>query len=197
MNPRARLVIDELARHRVQFESVVRSLSATELGTAVPGTPWSVQDYVAHLCTIDALIASGFGGMVGVTVPPPDVPVPQPFDIDDWNEEAVRQRRGATVDQLLDEAASHRANIVEMVGKMTDAHLDMVIPYGGDRKALGIPATPVRFGGLLWGIAIHDPTHTGDILRALPARAAEPAVAEWLASVNDSLIPQGVREQRV
>ena len=197
MNPRARLVIDELARHRVQFESVVRSLSEVELAEEVPGTPWTVKDYVAHLCTIDALIASGFGGMVGITVPPPDVPVPQPFDIDDWNEEAVRQRSGATIDELFREAASHRANIVEMVGKMTDAHLDAVIPYGGDRKALGIPATPVRFGGLLWGIAIHDPTHTRDILRALPEREKEPAIVEWLASVNDSLIPQGVREQRV
>lgn len=197
MNPRARLVIDELARHRVQFEAVVRSLSEEELAAPVPESPWTVKDYIAHLCTIDGLIAAGFGGMVGVAAPPPDVPVPQPFDIDDWNEEAVRQRRGTTVDELLAEGARHRVNIAEMVGKMTDAHLDAVIPYGGDRKALGIPATPVRFGGLLWGIAIHDPTHTRDILRALPGRSTEPAISEWLASVNDSLVPQGVRDQRV
>jgi hypothetical protein len=55
----------------------------------------------------------------------------------------------------------------------------------------------VRFGGLLWGIAIHDPTHTRDILRALPARAEQSSIQEWLASVNDSMIPAGVKEQRV
>jgi hypothetical protein len=55
----------------------------------------------------------------------------------------------------------------------------------------------VRFGGLLWGIAIHDPTHTRDILRALPQRSEEPWIREWLDSVNDAQVPQGVREQRV
>jgi hypothetical protein len=55
----------------------------------------------------------------------------------------------------------------------------------------------VRFGGLLWAIAIHDPTHAQDILRALPHRSAEPWLQEWLGSVNDSIVPQGVKEQRV
>ena len=197
MNPRTRLVVDELARHRTQFEWFCRSLTGEELATPIPASPWTVKDYIAHLSTIDALIANGFGGMVGVTAPPLDVPLPQPFDIDDWNEEIVRKRTGLTVEELLAEGRKHRALLVTLVEKLTDEQLDMVIPYGGDRKVLGIPPTPVRFGGLLWGIAIHDPTHTQDILLALPGRAAQPAIAEWLASVNDSLIPQGVREQRV
>ena len=71
------------------------------------------------------------------------------------------------------------------------------IMYGGDRKALNLPPTPVRFGGLLWGIAIHDSTHTRDILRALPHRADDAWIREWLASVNDESIPQGVRQHRV
>ena len=50
---------------------------------------------------------------------------------------------------------------------------------------------------VLWGIAIHEPTHTRDIIRALPERGKEPWIAEWLGSVNDSLIPAGVKEQRV
>ncbi|MCK9520191.1 MAG: DinB family protein [Dehalococcoidia bacterium] len=197
MNIRVRLVIDELARHRSQFEAFARSLSAEELATPIPGSHWMVRDYVAHLCTIDALIAAGFSPQVGLEAPPPEVAVPRPFDIDDWNGLAVQGRKDASVEELLEEAGKHRANMVAAIERMTDEHLDREIMYGGDRKATGLPPTRVRFGGLLWGIAIHEPTHTRDILRALPHRRAEPAIAEWMASVNHSLIPQGVREQRV
>jgi hypothetical protein len=101
------------------------------------------------------------------------------------------------VPDLLAEAARHRAAMVAAIERMTDGDLDRVIQYGGDRRKLGLKPSPVRFGGLLWGIALHDPTHTRDILRALPDRAGDTWIREWLASVNDSMIPSGVREQRV
>lgn len=197
MNPRTRLVIDELARHRTQFEHLCRSLNEAELATQIPGSHWSVRDYLAHLCTIDSLIVAGFAPMVGKQMPPPPTPLPQPFDIDEWNDHAVLPARDRSIDGLLAEGAVHRARMVELIGAMTDEHLDAIIPYGGDRKALNLPKSMVRFGGLLWGIAIHDPTHTRDILRALPHRAEEPWIREWLDSVNDAQVPQGVREQRV
>lgn len=197
MNPRTQLVIDELARHRTQFEQFCRSLTPAELATGIPGSHWDVRDYIAHLCTIDALIAAGFAPITGQQAPPPDVPPGTPFDIDDWNEAAVRARETATVDDLLAEAARHRADMVRVIEAFTDADLDRIIDYGGDRKSLNLAPSKVRFGGLLWGIAVHDPTHTRDILRALPRRAEESWVTEWLGSVNESMIPQGVREQRV
>jgi hypothetical protein len=198
INPRTKLVVDELARHRVQFEHLCRSLSAEELATPVPNTHWTVRSYIAHLCTIDGLIAPGFQRMVGLaSAPPPDPPPPAPFDIDDWNEAAVKGVPDDSIEELLARAARHRAEMVAAIERMSDADLDRIIPYGGDRKALGLKPSRVRFGGLLWGIAIHDPTHTRDILRALPERRAQPRIDEWLASVSDSLIPQGVREQRV
>lgn len=197
MNPRTQLVIDEQARHRRQFEHLCRSLSAEELDTTVPGSHWSVGDYIAHLCTIDGLIVAGFGPMVGLEMPPSEVPMPQPFDIDEWNDAAVLPARGRSVDDLLAEGAKHRVRMEQLIAAMTDAHLDAVIPYGGDRKSLNLPKSMVRFGGLLWGIAIHDPTHTRDILSALPHREGEPWIREWLDSVNDAQVPQGVREQRV
>jgi hypothetical protein len=156
-----------------------------------------VKDYIAHLCTIDGLIVPRFAAMVGQQAPLPDTPIPNPFDIDDWNEAAVMSRRGKGVEALLEEAAGHRERLLAAVAAFTDAHLDQEILYGGDRKVLGIPPSRVRFGGLLWGVAIHDPTHTRDILRALPHRASESWLREWLASVSDALVPQGVREQRV
>lgn len=197
MNYRARLVIDEFARHRVQFEHLCHSLTAAELGATIPGSHWTVKDYIAHLCTIDGLIVPGFAAQVGQSAPLPDIPFPNPFDIDDWNEAAVRAREWASIDELLAEAAVHRERMVKSIAEFTDQHLDVIIDYGGDRKSLNLPKSKVRFGGLLWGIAIHEPTHTRDIIRALPNRGKEPWIAEWLSSVSDELIPQGVREQRV
>ena len=197
MNLRCRLVIDEFARHRVQFEAFCRALSAEELATGIPDTHWTVRDYIAHLCTIDGLIVPGFAAQVGQQAPLPDVPFPNPFDIDEWNESAVRAREGASIEDLLGEAAAHRERMVRAIAEFTDQHLDAVIDYGGDRKTLNLPKSKVRFGGLLWGIAIHDPTHTRDMLRALPKRAEEPWIAEWVGSVSDAMVPQGVREQRV
>src|SRR6266540_6318066 len=73
-----------MAQHRERFEAFCRSLSAGELATQVPDTPWTVHGYIAHLCTIDSLISPFFGPMVGITdVPPPDTAVPVPFDIED------------------------------------------------------------------------------------------------------------------
>jgi hypothetical protein len=194
---RVQLVIDEFNRHRRQFEHLCRSLTDAELEAVVPGSHWTVKDYIAHLCTIDGLIVPRFAAMVGQQAPLPDTPIPNPFDIDDWNEAAVMSRRGQGVEALLEEAAGHRERLLAAVAAFTDAHLDQEILYGGDRKVLGIPPSRVRFGGLLWGVAIHDPTHTRDILRALPHRAEESWLREWLASVSDALVPQGVREQRV
>jgi hypothetical protein len=194
---RVQLVIDEFNRHRRQFEHLCRSLTDAELEAVVPGSHWTVKDYIAHLCTIDGLIVPRFAAMVGQQAPLPDTPIPNPFDIDDWNEAAVMSRRGKGVEALLEEAAGHRERLLAAVAAFTDAHLDQEILYGGDRKVLGIPPSRVRFGGLLWGVAIHDPTHTRDILRALPHRAEESWLREWLASVSDALVPQGVREQRV
>ena len=197
MNARTQLVIDELARHRRQFEHLCLSLSDDELSAVVPGSHWTVKDYIAHLATIDGLIAASFARGHGIEVEPPDVPLTAPFDIDDWNESAVRGREQASIDELLGRMAIHRADMVRGIEQMSDDDLDRIIPYGGDRKALGLAPTNVRFGGLLWGIAIHDTTHTRDILGGLPGRRHDAWISEWLASVNDSLIPQGVRDQRV
>jgi hypothetical protein len=197
MNPRVQLVLDEFARHRTQFEVLCHSLSEDELTAVVPGSHWTVKDYIAHLCTIDGLIAPGFAAQVGQSAPFPDIPFPNPFDIDEWNDAAVQSRRGRSIDELLEESRTHRDNIARAIADFSDAQLDNVIDYGGDRKTLNLPKSRVRFGGLLWGIAIHEPTHTRDIVRALPRRAEEPWIAEWLGSVSDSLVPQGVKEQRV
>lgn len=190
MNPRTQLILDELARHRTQFEVFCRSLSTDELETAVPDTPWTVKDYIAHLSTVDGVIAAGFQRLSGGSFAPDmDIPAGDPFDIDDWNAAAIEARKGRSVEELLSEASSHRANMVRAFEALDESHLDMEIPYGM-RRASGLPDAPVPLREILWAISLHDPTHTADILRALPQKSDEPLVREWLASTSrDSVHP--------
>lgn len=196
MNIRARLMVDELARHRVQFEHLCLSLTGDELASPIPGSHWCVRDYIAHLCTIDGLIAAGLGARFGVAVALPDVPRSDPFDIDEWNDAAVQARRSATVDDLLAEARHHRQNLLASIVRLTDADLDREVTIGGDRKVIDLSRRRGRYGGTLWAVAIHDPTHVLDIIRALPHRGDEGWIRDWLGSFSDALVPEGVKEWR-
>ncbi len=197
MNESVRAILEEMAVYRQRFAAFCHSLSAEELATPVPGTPWTVHGYIAHLCTIDALIAAFFAPFVEVSdVVPPDVPPPVPFDIDDWNEATVAKRADASVRDLLAEAARHRASYERAVGAMTDAQLNSEVPFGGDRRVIDLPPTTVRLYELLTAIALHDPNHVQDILRALPNRAEEPAVKEWLSGVDFSRVPAEIAARR-
>ena len=193
--PRIRPIIEEQARHREVFEAFCRSLTADELATQVPGAPWTVHGYIAHLATIDALIAPFLAPLVGLTdVPAAQPPVPSPFDIDDWNEAAVPLQDAASIDELFAEAARTRAEFERVLSRLSDQQLDMMIPFGGDRKVIDLPATMVRLEDLLTAIATHDPKHTEDILRALPGR--EPSVRGWLASVDFDRVPDEINARR-
>jgi hypothetical protein len=193
--PRVQRILDEQERHRSQFEAFCRSLSAEELAAPVPGTPWTVHGYIAHLATIDSLISPFLAPLVGVSdVPRPEVPPPSPFDIDEWNEAIVPLRAGSSMDDLLAEAARHRAQFSRVVSALSEGQLDMMIPFGGDRKVIDLPPTQVRLEDLLWAIALHDPNHTQDILRALPQREAD--VRAWLSSCDFDRVPQEITARR-
>jgi hypothetical protein len=193
--PRIQPILDEQARHRVQFEAFCRSLTPEELAAPVPNAPWTVHGYIAHLATIDQLISPFLAPLVGITdVPAAEVPPPSPFDIDDWNEEIVPLRDEASVGELLAEAAKHRATFVRVLSALSDQQLEMMIPFGGDRKVIDLPATTVRLEDLLQAIALHDPNHTQDILRGIPHR--EPDVRAWLSSVDFDSVPEAITARR-
>ena len=185
MVPRVQTLLHEMAEHRTHFETFCRSLTPEELATPVPNSPWTAFDYIAHLATIEALINPWFGAMTGAPTPPPtEVPPPRPFDLDEWNEAIVARRHGRTLDDVFTEAAANRAAYAANLRRMTDEQLDTPIPFGGDRKAIDLPPVILPLHDILTGIALHDPMHTHDILRALPHRAADPAITTWLATVD-------------
>lgn len=197
MVPRTEALLAEMADHRVRFEAFCRSLTADELATPVPDAPWQVADYIAHLATIETLINPWFGAMAGITgVPRPEVAPPQPFDLDDWNEAIVARRHGRSLDEIFEEAAENRRWYADVVGKLTDEQLDSKIPFGGDRRVIDLPPVMLPLVDVLTGIAVHDPMHTQDILRALPQRRDVPAVREWLDGVDMSRLPPEMAARR-
>lgn len=197
MVPRVEALLAEMADHRVQFEAFCRSLTPEELATPVPDAPWTVADYIAHLATIEALINPWFGAMAGVSgMPAPEVPPPTPFDLDDWNEAIVTRRASRSLDEIFAEAGENRRRYAEILRVLTDQHLDMEIPFGGDRRAIDLPPVMKPLFTVLTNVALHDPMHTLDMLRAIPHRRDDPGVSDWLAGVDMSRIDPEMAARR-
>lgn len=197
MVPRIQALLFEMAEHRARFEAFCRSLTNEELAAPVPDAPWTVADYIAHLATIETLINPWLGAMAGVQdVPRPEVAPPQPFDLDDWNEAIVARRNGRSLDEIFAEAAENRRMYADIIGRLTEEQLDSKIPFGGDRRAIDLPPVMVPLFKVLTGIALHDPMHTHDMLRAIPERRQDPAIEEWLGSVDMSRVPPEMAARR-
>ncbi|MEO8541114.1 MAG: DinB family protein [bacterium] len=167
-------VIDELDRHRTQFEEFCRSLSQEELDRPVPKSTWVVRDFIAHLATIDGPVSEMFKSMhAGEDAGIRDADGGK-FDIDDWNDKQVERRRVLSVDDVLAEAAKSRAELKSHMLVLTDEDLARTLKFGGDSKRA---ASEIPFGGYLRGWCKHDPMHAMDMSRALPERQA--ALAPW------------------
>ncbi len=186
--PNLEAIVRELDSHRERFDSFCRSLSAEELVRPVPRSAWLVRDFIAHLATIDGPVAEMFravrrGEDNGIRTPNGGR-----FDVDDWNERRVQERRGRTVEELLDEARREREALKHDLVALTPADLERPLKFAGDAKR---PPATIPLGMYLAGWCKHDPMHVVDMCRALPGRAEElgdwlddPAVARYQAAMN-------------
>ena len=125
---------------------------------------------------------------------PDKVPLLPPLDIDEWHHSVIEKLAGTDY-ELFAEAAQHRANYIRILQALPDDRMEMMIPFGADRKVIDLPATTVRLEDLLCSIALHDPNHTQDILRALPRR--EPELRDWIASADFERVPTAITDRRV
>lgn len=177
MVPRVHATIDSLTDERARLERFARSLTAEELARVVPGSVWTVSDFIAHVATLDAAYIGWFTALAGGPDPGGHRGSPG-FDVDAFNESAVTERRGHSVDDVFRKAATLRARLVAVVARFTDDKLDSTIRFGGDRKR---PPVDVPLGQFLAGWARHDAIHVADMLKALPERRNDPEIAAWLA----------------
>ena len=181
-------IVAELDAHRTRFEQFCLSLTAEELERPVPGSTWLVRDFIAHLATIDGPVAEMFravrrGEDAGLRTADGNR-----FDVDEWNEHRVRERRKHSVEVLLEEARRERDLLKRDLLALTDDDLGRPIRFAGDAKR---PPTTVPLGAYLRGWCKHDPMHVVDMCRALPGRAEQlgawlddPVVARYQAAMN-------------
>lgn len=186
MDQRVETFLAASAAHRQRFEAYCRSLTADELAAPVPESIWTVKSYIAHLATIDSVVIDWFSTLVRAQ----QAAVPQPqagvdahagFDVDRWNEAHVAARADWSVERILDEMAENRAALNEVVERFTSEVVDGRMYFPGDRDR---PPTELAVASYLVGLAMHDPIHVLDMLRALPHRNADKELTEWLEPIR-------------
>ncbi len=165
--------------NRERFEAFCRSLNDEELSRAVPDSTYSVKDFVSHLATLDPEIVRWFeavrdGQTAAARAHSADG---SPFDIDKFNDTVVAERRDWSLDQILDEAASNREQLLESLQTLEDEKIEQAVHFNGDNKR---PPADIPFKLFLFGLARHDPIHVADMLKALPERADDPELKAWL-----------------
>jgi len=86
-------------------------------------------------------------------------------------------RREWPLERILDEAAANRAELIAALEPMSEEDVSRVMHFQGDNKRS--PAQlPLK--AFLMGWSLHDPIHAADMLKALPERAADPAIQAWI-----------------
>lgn len=175
---RVEKAIQTIKDERRRFEVFCRALSDEELAREVPDSTWIVRDFIAHLATLDTQLQTWFQSVVDGE---PDSAIRnadgQPADLDDWNDRTVAERRERTLDEIFDEAAANREQLIPVIDQMTEEHLNTTVHFAGDNKR---PPADVPFGLFLSGWAHHDAIHLADMLKALPERRDDPELQAWL-----------------
>ncbi len=186
MNVRMTPLIETVRDHRDRFDRFALELRDDELQRPVPGSGWTVKDYITHIATIDLTVREWFRSMVegtpAIPADPNAKPEEQPaFDIDAWNNKQVARRRDQPVETIIEEGRVLRDELLDIMAQFTDEVLDSEIPFPGDANR---PAQDINFGAYLVSWATHEPAHALDMLRALPERQDNPELRRWLDSVE-------------
>ncbi|MCH8201347.1 MAG: maleylpyruvate isomerase N-terminal domain-containing protein [Chloroflexi bacterium] len=175
---RMQKTIDTIKDERRRFEAFCRSLSEEELARPVPDSTWIVRDFIPHLGTLDTELIRWFEGVAsGVPDAIERDADGRPFQLDNWNDSTVAERREWTLDKIFDEAAANRERLIVTLEKLTDEQTDSVTKMAGDSKR---PPAEVPLKLFLAGWAHHDAVHVADMLKALPERADEPEMRAWM-----------------
>ncbi len=165
-------VVRKAHENRVFFERWVRSLSAEQLDTVIPGGTWRPKDYVAHLATIDIYVGEWFEHVAdGRRWHPNNSEDGSPFNIDTWNEARITERRDASIDDLFVEASELRGKLLAAVDRFTPEILATSFDFRGN------PTSYQRYLEL-W--TLHDPAHSFDMLRGMPELKGDPELRAWL-----------------
>lgn len=175
MIPEVQAVVTELDGHRARFEQFCRSLTAEELDRPVPNSTWLARDFIAHLATIDGPVGEMFASVHAGADPGIRTRDGGRWNVDEWNEAQVRERRARSLEEVLAEAAETRAVLRGHLAALTEADIAQTIKFAGDARR---PAGQFPLGAYLRGWCKHDPMHAVDMARAFPERVT-PELQRW------------------
>ena len=164
--------------NRERFEAFCRSLSDEELERPVPDSTYTVKDFASHLATLDTELVRWFEAVrEGRSDEATRSADGSPFDVDTFNDAVVAERRGWSLDQIFEEAATNREHLLTALAGLDDDAIERTMHFPGDNKRA--PAD-VPFKLFLFGLARHDNIHAADMLKALPERGDDPELKAWL-----------------
>lgn len=171
MDQRLLAVLEMTNHNREEFERFCRSLSEEQLQRPIPGSHWRVRDYIAHLASMDSWMLEWFQAMAGGKRFMPRADDGGPFDIDAWNDARTEERRDATVEELLAEAAELREKLLATFPRFREEALESCFTFRG---------RDISFIEYLELWTLHDPAHSADMLKALPEKKKDPTVRAWI-----------------
>jgi uncharacterized damage-inducible protein DinB len=151
---RVQTLIGKLAAAR---EEILQNIEGLDEGTLTwkPGDGrWSIRETLAHLASAEGShrqVAQAIAA--GQTVDVPD------FDLDTWNAARVAERRGRSMDEILEEMAAERQRTLSALQDLENEALD----HQGFHPALG-ETTALKVFRI---IPIHERWHLKDIKQLL------------------------------
>jgi len=164
--------------NRERFEAFCRSLTDEELERPVPNSTYRVKDFASHLATLDPELVRWFEGVrEGRSDEPSRSADGSPFDVDTFNDALVAERRGWSLDQIFEEAAGNRKQLLSALEALDDEAIERTVHFPGDNKR---PPADVPFKLFLFGLTRHDNIHAADMLKALPERLDDQELKVWL-----------------
>src|SRR2546425_796756 len=156
MNETVAQVIEVIIENRRHFEEFCYSLSDEQLGRSVPGSAWIVKDFASHLATLDVTFENYVesvesGGKIDLSRDTSG----GSFDLDQWNNEQVEQRRSWSIQKIFAEAATNRARLIETMERLTEEQIARPMHFTDPKR--GEADFPLK--AFLIGWAQHDPIH--------------------------------------
>jgi len=174
---------DKFRTNRERFEAFCRSLSDEELERPVPNSTYRVKDFASHLATLDTELIRWFEAVRQRRSDEPSRSADgSRFDVDQFNDAVVAERRDWSLDQIFEEAAANREHMLAALEALDDEAIERTVHFPGDNKR---SSADVPFKLFLYGLTRHDPIHVADMIKALPERSDDRQLREWL---DDSVV---------
>jgi hypothetical protein len=168
---RVQQVIDKMAEERARFVAWIRQVPAERWASLSPDGKWQARDYVAHLASIDPLLVGLMRAFQAEGRVDDGSGSGRRFDIDEWNERQILERRERSIEELLGDMERHRVDLNAAMADFTDEQLERSFHFGGDAKRA---PREVQVHQFLNGLVYHDRWHMEDARRAMDGEQEQP-----------------------